>query len=153
MAVRHRVRTVGALDGSLWLDATCLKVRQGGWVVPVAAIIAIAANTEGRREIIGLGSAPSEAETFWTEFLRARDLGAVRLVISDVHTRLTVTIARVFEREGVKQVIQWINLSRNGQWCSVHWMRNAPSHVLRGQNTAVAAAMAETGRPHGHQRA
>ena len=37
----------------VWLDATYLKVRQGGRIVPVAAIIAVAANTEGRREIIG----------------------------------------------------------------------------------------------------
>jgi transposase-like protein len=35
----------------VWLDATCLKVRQGGRIVPVAAIFAVAANTEGRREI------------------------------------------------------------------------------------------------------
>ena len=55
----------------VWLDATYLKVRQGGRIVPVAAIIAVAANTEGRREIIGLGIGPSEAETFWTEFLRS----------------------------------------------------------------------------------
>ena len=55
----------------LWLDATYLKMRQGGRIVPVAAIIAVAANTEGRREIIGLGIGPSEAETFWTEFLRS----------------------------------------------------------------------------------
>ena len=64
----------------LWLDATYLKVRQGGRIVPVAAIIAVAANTKGRREIIGLGIGPSEAETFWTEFLRslrARGLGGV----------------------------------------------------------------------------
>ena len=38
----------------------CLKVRQGGRIVPVAAIIAVAANTEGRREIIGPGIGPSE---------------------------------------------------------------------------------------------
>lgn len=55
----------------VWLDATCLKVRQGGRIVAVAAIIAVAANTEDRREIIGLGIGPSEAETFWTEFLRS----------------------------------------------------------------------------------
>lgn len=36
----------------------------------VAAIFAVAVNTDGRREIIGLGTGPSEAETFWTEFLR-----------------------------------------------------------------------------------
>jgi transposase-like protein len=41
----------------VWLDATDLKVRQGGRIVPVAAIIAVAANTEGRREIIGGGMA------------------------------------------------------------------------------------------------
>ena len=103
----------------LWLDTTYLKVRQGGRIVPVAAIIAVAANTEGRREIIGLGIGPSEAETFWTEFLRSlrvRGLGGVRLVISDAHTGLKAAIARVFEAT-------W-------QRCRVHWMRNAPGPCL-----------------------
>ena len=58
-----------------WLDATYLKVRQGGRIVSIAAIIAVAVNTDGRREIIGLGTGPSEAfgrwpSPFWTEFLR-----------------------------------------------------------------------------------
>src|SRR6516164_1343458 len=42
------------IDGEwpyLWLDATYLKVRDGGRIVPVAAIIAVAVTTEGRREI------------------------------------------------------------------------------------------------------
>ena len=63
----------------VWLDATYLKVRQGGRIVSVAAIIAVAANTDGRREIIGLGLGPSEAETFWVDFLpglKARGLDA-----------------------------------------------------------------------------
>jgi transposase-like protein len=46
----------------LWLDATYLKVRDGGRIVSVAAIIAVAVTTEGRREIVGLGIGPSEAE-------------------------------------------------------------------------------------------
>jgi len=54
----------------VWLDAADLKVRQGGRIVPVAAIIAVATNSEGRREIVGLGIVPSEAKTLWTEFLR-----------------------------------------------------------------------------------
>ena len=56
------------LDGEwpyLWLDATYLKVRDGGRIVSAAAIIAVAVSTEGRREIIGLGIGPSEAEPFW----------------------------------------------------------------------------------------
>jgi hypothetical protein len=47
----------------LWLDATYLKQREGGRIVAVAAIIAVAANSDGRREIVGLHIGPSEAET------------------------------------------------------------------------------------------
>ena len=43
----------------LWLDATDFKVRQGGRIVSVAVIIATAVNTDGRREILGLGIGPS----------------------------------------------------------------------------------------------
>ena len=35
----------------LWLDATYLKQREGGRIVSVAAIIAVAVNTDGKREI------------------------------------------------------------------------------------------------------
>ena len=55
----------------LWLDATYLKQREGGRIVSVAAIIAVAANTEGKREIVGLHIGPSEAETFWATFLKS----------------------------------------------------------------------------------
>ena len=54
----------------LWLDATYLKVREGGRVVSVAAIIAMAVDREGRREIVGLHMGPNESETIWSEFLR-----------------------------------------------------------------------------------
>ena len=63
-------------------------------------IIAIGVNTDGRREVLGLEIGTSEAEPFWTEFLRslrARGLGGVKLVISDAHTGLKAAIARVFD--------------------------------------------------------
>jgi transposase-like protein len=47
-----------------------IKVRQGGRIVSAAAIIAIGVNNDGRREVLGMDIGPSEAETFWTEFLR-----------------------------------------------------------------------------------
>src|SRR3954454_11365849 len=75
----------------LWLDATYLKVRDGGRIVSVTAIIAVAVDTEGRREIVGLHLGPSEAETFWSAFLRSlvrRGLKGVKLVISDAHEGL-----------------------------------------------------------------
>jgi len=114
----------------LWLDATYLKVREGGRIVSVAAIIAVAVNTDGRREIIGMTVGPSEAETFWTGFLRSlksRGLDGLKLVISDAHTGLKAAIARVFDAT-------W-------QRCRVHWMRNALAHVPKGQHTVVAAAI------------
>jgi putative transposase len=76
----------------LWLDATYLKQREGGRIVSVAAIIAVAANSDGRREIVGLHIGPSEAETFWSTFLRSlarRGIRGVKLVISDAHQGLT----------------------------------------------------------------
>ena len=82
----------------LWLDATYLKQREGGRIVSVAAIIAMAINTDGRREIIGLKVGPSEAETFWSGFLKAlvrRGLKGVKLVVSDAHEGLKQAIARV----------------------------------------------------------
>jgi transposase-like protein len=54
----------------LWIDATYVKVRQAGRIVSVAVIVAVGVNTDGRREVLGLEIGPSEAETFWTAFLR-----------------------------------------------------------------------------------
>ncbi len=54
----------------LWIDATYLKVRQNGRIVSVAVTIAVAFNSDGRREVLGMAIGASEAETFWLDFLR-----------------------------------------------------------------------------------
>jgi hypothetical protein len=38
----------------LWIDATYLKVRQGGRIVSVAVTLAVGVNTDGRREVLGM---------------------------------------------------------------------------------------------------
>ena len=114
----------------IWLDATYLKTRENGRVVSVAAIIATGVNTEGRREILGLGQGPSEAAVFWLGFLRKlekRGLKGVKLVISDAHEGLKAAIAQVFKAS-------W-------QRCRVHFMRNALAHVPKAQHQMVAAAI------------
>jgi transposase-like protein len=114
----------------LWLDATYLKVREGGRIVSIAAIVAVAVDSQGRREIVGLHLGPSEAETFWATFLRKllkRGLSGVKLVISDAHEGLKAAIRRV--------------LGATWQRCRVHWMRNALAHVSKSQQTMVAAAL------------
>lgn len=114
----------------LWLDATYLKVRAAGRIVSVAAIIAVAVNIDGRREIVGLHIGPSEAEVFWSDFLKslkARGLTGIKLVISDAHEGLKAAIVRV--------------LGATWQRCRVHWTRNALAYVPKGQHTMVAAAL------------
>ena len=55
----------------LWLDATYVKARRDHRIVCVAVIVAVAVNTDGRREVLGMTVGNSEAEHFWTEFLRS----------------------------------------------------------------------------------
>jgi len=91
--IDERVRTFleRPLEGDwpyLWIDATYVKVREQGRIVSVAVTIAVAANSDGRREVLGMDIGASEAETFWVDFLRRlkrRGLAGVRLVIADAH--------------------------------------------------------------------
>jgi len=115
----------------LWIDATYLKVRQNGRIVSVAVIVAVGVNTDGRREVLGMDIGPSEAEPFWTGFLRKlarRGLRGVKLVISDAHEGLKAAVSKV--------------LSATWQRCRVHFMRNALAHAGRSGRRVVSAFVA-----------
>lgn len=115
----------------LWIDATYVKAREAGRIVSVAVIVAVAVNTNGQREVLGLQTGPSEAETFWTDFLRSltrRGLRGVKLVISDAHEGLKAAAAKV--------------LKSTWQRCRVHFMRNALAHAGPTQRRVVSAAIA-----------
>jgi putative transposase len=112
----------------LWIDATYVKVRQSGRIVSAAVIVAVAVNSDGRREVLGMDIGPSEAETFWTEFLRKlarRGLRGVKLVISDAHEGIKAAVAKV--------------LHATWQRCRVHFMRNVLAHAGRQGRRVVAA--------------
>jgi len=112
----------------LWIDATYMKVREAGRIVSVAVIIAVAVNTDGVREVLGMAVGPSEAEPFWTAFLRSltrRGLRGVKLVIADSHEGLKAAAAKV--------------LKATWQRCKVHFLRNALAHAGKGQRQMVLA--------------
>jgi len=116
----------------LWIDATYLKVREAGRIVSVAVIVAVGVNSDGRREVLGMDIGPSEAEPFWTDFLRKltrRGLRGVKLVISDSHEGIKAAVAKV--------------LHATWQRCRVHFMRNALAHASR-QGRRVASAFIAT---------
>src|SRR5437879_4709222 len=115
----------------LWIDATYVKVRQNGRIVSVAVIVAVGANADGRREVLGMDIGPSEAETFWTAFLRKlarRGLRGVKLVVSDAHEGIKAAGSKIF-------TATW-------QRCRVHFMRNALAHAGRSGRRVVSAFIA-----------
>ncbi len=82
----------------LWIDATYVKVRQAGRIISVAVIVAVGVNSDGRREVLGMDIGPSEAEAFWTAFLRKlarRGLRGVRLVVSNSHEGIKAAVSKV----------------------------------------------------------
>jgi transposase-like protein len=112
----------------VWLDATYVKARRDGRIVSVAVIIAVGVNSDGRREVLGMTIGASEAETFWTDFLRKltrRGLRGVKLVISDAHEGLKAAITKV--------------LNATWQRCRVHFMRNVLAHAGKQGRGVVSA--------------
>jgi putative transposase len=112
----------------LWLDATYVKVRRDGRIISVAVIIAVGVNADGRREVLGIEIGASEAEPFWTGFLRKlarRGLRGVKLVISDAHEGIKAAVAKV--------------LCASWQRCRIHFMRNVLAHAGKQGRRVVSA--------------
>jgi putative transposase len=115
----------------LWIDATYVKARDNGRIVSAAVIVAVGVNGDGRREVLGMDIGPSEAETFWTEFLRKlrrRGLRGVKLVVSDAHEGIKAAVAKV--------------LTASWQRCRVHFMRNVLAHAGKSGRRVVSALIA-----------
>jgi putative transposase len=77
-------------------------------IVSVAVIVAVGVNSDGRREVLGMDIGPSEAEPFWTEFLRKlarRGLRGIKLVVSDAHEGIKAAVAKVLH-------VSWQRLPR-----------------------------------------
>lgn len=113
----------------LWLDATYVKVREGGRVVNMAALVAIGVDTSGERRILGLDLAPGDTEGgAWAGFIAGlveRGLSGVRLVISD-------------HDGGLVKAVQERLLGASWQRCRVHFTRNAQDLVPRSARSIVA---------------
>jgi transposase-like protein len=97
----------------------------------MAVVIAIAVNSHGEREVLGLDVGPSEEGAFWLGFLRslvARGLTGVQLVTSDAH-------------EGLKGAIGAVLQGASWQRCRVHFIRNALALVPKSASQMVAATI------------
>lgn len=129
-AFRNRPLTSGPYT-YLWLDALTQKVREGGRVVNISCVIAIAVNVEGHREVLGVELVTTEDGAGWTAFLRgllSRGLSGVSLVISDAHPGLVDAIASCLPGAC------W-------QRCRAHFTRNLLCKVPKASQDLVATAV------------
>jgi len=126
-----RTRPLGLYPYVL-LDARYEKVRQGGRVLDCAVLIALGITPDGKRSILGVSVALSEAEVHWRTFLTSlqkRGLHGLQLLVSDDHAGLGAARAAVFP------AVPW-------QRCQFHLQQNAQAYVPRlDQRFAVAEAI------------
>ena len=116
----------------LMLDARYEKVRHGGQLLDCAVLIALGIDPEGKRSILGVSVALSEAEVHWRQFLQSlqqRGLHGVQFIVSDDHAGLGAARTAVFPS------VPW-------QRCQFHLQQNAQAYVPRlDQRAAVAEAI------------
>lgn len=114
----------------VFVDARYEKVRQDGAVLDAALLIASGVDLAGKRQILGVSVATSEAEVHWRTFfsgLVARGLSGVQLLISDDHAGLGAA------RKAVFGGIPW-------QRCQFHFQQNAGSYVPKVEMRMEVAA-------------
>src|SRR6516164_9502300 len=105
----------------LILDARYERVREAGFIISQAVLLAVAVDGEGQRQILGVELANRESRTSWRDFLsglKERGLFGVEFVVSDDH-------------EGLKQAIREVLPGAAWQRCYVHFLRNALDHLPR----------------------
>jgi len=111
------------------LDARYEKVRQGSLVLDCAVLIALGIGPDGKRSILGVSAALSEAEVHWRAFLASlqkRGLHGVQLIVSDDHAGLGAARTAVFAS------VPW-------QRCQFHLQQNAQAYVPRLDHRAAVA--------------
>jgi transposase-like protein len=113
----------------VFIDARYEKVRQAGQVLDCAVLIALGVRPDGKRSILGVSVALSEAEVHWRAFLTSlqqRGLHAPALLISDDHKGLGAA------RQAVFPGVPW-------QRCQFHLQQNAQAYVPRLEQRAPVA--------------
>lgn len=117
---KWRNRPLGRYE-YVYLDATYEKVRVDKQVRSVAVLVGIGVDPEGKRSIIGVSVAMSEAEVHWRTFLESlirRGLRGVKLLISDNHAGLSAAL------QSAMSGIPW-------QRCQFHLQQNAQQYVTK----------------------
>lgn len=105
----------------LFLDARYERVREAGQLVDCAVLVAVGITRDGKRRVLGVSVALSEAEVHWRAFIDSlirRGLSGVKLIVSDDHAGLKAA------RRATLPSVPW-------QRCQFHLQQNAQAYVSR----------------------
>ena len=103
------------------LDARYERIREGGRLIDCAVLVAVGVTADGKRRVLGVSVAFSEAEVHWRAFLDSliqRGLRGVKFIASDDHAGLKAA------RRAVLPSVPW-------QRCQFHLQQNAQAYVTR----------------------
>ena len=98
----------------VFVDATYFKTRENHRIVSKAFMVAVATNSEGKREIIGFDVYDNESNDTWFMFmesLKKRGLTGLKMITSDAHPGIIYAISKTFPS------VAW-------QRCQTHFSRN-----------------------------
>lgn len=105
----------------LLLDARYERIREAGQIVDCAVLVAVGITADGKRRVLGVSVALSEAEVHWRAFLEGllrRGLTGVKLIVSDDHAGLKAA------RRATLPSVPW-------QRCQFHLQQNAQGYISR----------------------
>ena len=103
------------------LDARYERIRESGRLIDCAVLVAVGVAADGKRRVLGVSVAFSEAEVHWRAFLDSlvqRGLRGVKFIVSDDHAGLKAA------RRAVLPSVPW-------QRCQFHLQQNAQAYVTR----------------------
>lgn len=105
----------------VFLDARYERIREGGRLIDCAVLVAVGITADGKRRVLGVSVAFSEAEVHWRAFLDSlilRGLRGVKFIVSDDHAGLKAA------RRAALPSVPW-------QRCQFHLQQNAQAYVTR----------------------
>lgn len=122
-------RPLEALYPIVYFDALFVKSRQDGMVSARAVYLALAVNTSGEKELLGLWMARTEGAKFWLNVLTELKNRGMR----------DCFIACVDGLSGFREAIETLFPQTQVQLCIVHKVRQSLNYVSWKERKAVAA--------------
>ncbi|WP_341790305.1 IS256 family transposase [Rickettsia endosymbiont of Polydrusus tereticollis] len=117
--IRWQARALDRIYPIVYLDCIMVKARDNNMVINKAVYLAIAVNTEGKKELLGIWISKNEGAKFWMQ------------VVTELKNRgiEQIYVACIDGLKGFRDAINSIFPNTIVQLCIVHMVRNSVKYV------------------------